>query len=150
MSTFIDVEEAICARLEAKLATLDPKPKIYSAIDLENTKDKSQVAAACFVAYNGITGIDALKGAPHIATLAQEFIIWTVTRSASRHGSQQGTRENADPILEGIIKALMGWRPATGLPPLEMVETPGPAYGEGFGYFPLVFHMKRQVRGDVN
>jgi hypothetical protein len=149
MSTFIDVEEAIIERLEAKLAALTPKLKIYSASDLENAKDKSQVAAACFVAYNGISGVDQLRNVPHIATLTQEFIIWTVTRSASRHGSNQGTRENADPILEGIIQALMGWKPVAGLPALEMVEAPGPAYGEGFGYFPLTFVLRRQVRGDV-
>lgn len=149
MSTFIDVEEAICARLETKLATLSQKPKIYAAADLENAKDKSQAAAAVFVAYNGISKVDQLKNVPHVATLTQEFIIWTVTKSASRHGSQQGTRENADPIIEGVIAALMGWKPAATLAALEMVEAPGPAYGEGFGYFPLVFQMKRQVRGDV-
>lgn len=149
MSTFIDVEEAIVTRLETKLATVTPKPKVYSAADLENAKDKSQVAAAVFVAYNGISSVDAMNGAPHVVTLAQEFIIWTVTRSASRHGTQQGTRENADPILEGIIRALTGWRPAAGLPPLRMAETAGPAYGEGFGYFPLTFILQRQVRGDV-
>lgn len=148
--TFIDVEEAIVTRLQTKLATLDRVPKVYPAADIENAKDKSQVAAAVFVAYNGITGVEQLKGAPHIVTLTQDFIIWTVTRSASRHGSQQGTRESADPILEGIIKALAGWRPASGMPALEMTETPGPAYGEGFGYFPLSFTMKRQVRGDIN
>jgi hypothetical protein len=150
MSTFIDVEEAIIARLGTKLATLDKVPKIYSAIDLENAKDKSQLAATVFVAYNGIVNVEQLNGAPHIAHFTQEFIIWTVTRSASRHGSQQGTREIADPILEGIMQALMGWRPATGLPPLALAETTGPAYGEGFGYFPLTFIMKRQVRGDIN
>ena len=146
---FIDVEEAIIARLEAKLATLDRVPKVYAAADLENAKDKSQTANAVFVAYNGITGLEQLKGAPHIVTMTIEFIIWTVTRSASRHGSQQGTRDNADPILEGIIKALAGWRPAAGLAPLEITETPGPAYGEGFGYFPLSFNLRRQVRGDI-
>lgn len=149
MSTFIDVEEAIITRLQTKLATLDRVPKIYSAIDLENAKDKSQIAAAVFVAYNGIINVEQLNNTPHIVTLSQEFILWTVTKSASRHGSQQGTRENADPILEGIIAALTGWRPATGLPPLQLAETTGPAYGEGFGYFPLTFIMKRQVRGDI-
>jgi hypothetical protein len=150
MSTFIDVEEAIIERLQTKLANLDKVPKIYSAIDLENAKDKSQLSAAVFVAYNGIVNVEQLTGAPHIAHITQEFIIWTVTRSASRHASQQGTREIADPILEGIMQALMGWRPATGLRPLAMAETTGPAYGEGFGYFPLTFMLKREVRGDIN
>lgn len=147
---FFDIEDAIITRLQAKLATLDKPPKVYPAVDLANIRDKSQAALAVFVAYNGISGVDRLPNAPHIMTLANEFIVWTVSKSASRHGSQQGTRETADPVLEGIIKALAGWRPVEGLPQLEMVSTPGPAYGEdGFGYFPLVFQIKRQVRGDV-
>lgn len=150
MSIFFDVEDAIIERLQTKLATVTPKPKIYPAYDLENAKDKSQGAANVFVAYNGIVNVEQMKGAPHVGTITIEFILWVVTKSASRAGSQQGTRENADPILEGIIAALMGWRPAAGLPQMELVETTGPAYGEGFGYFPLTFHMKRQVRGDIN
>lgn len=147
---FFDIEDAIITRLQAKLATLDKVPKVYPAVDLTNIRDKSQAALSVFVAYNGISNVEKLPNAAHIMTLSNEFIVWTVSKSASRHGSQQGTRENADPVLEGIIKALAGWRPAATLPALEMVATPGPAYGEdGFGYFPLVFQMKRQVRGDV-
>ncbi len=147
---FFDLEDAIIERLEAKLAVLDPKPKIYPAADLENAKEKSQAAAAVFVAYNGISGVDQLQGAPHIVTLTNEFIIWAVAKSASRHGSQQGTREKVDPIIEGVIKALAGWKPTKELPALGLVPTPAPGYDEGFGYFPLVFHIKRQVRGDIN
>ncbi len=150
MSTFIDVEEAIITRLETKLATLDTVPKVYAAKDLESVKDKSQIAAAVFVAYNGITNVEQLNSAPHVVTITIEFVIWTVTKSVSRAGSQQGTREKADPILEGIIQALTGWRPASGLPQMQLAETVGPAYGDGFGYFPLTFTMKRQVRGDIN
>lgn len=147
---FQDVEQLIVERLTAKLAGLTPAPKVYTAVDLENAKNWSQLAASVFVAYNGITGVDSMKGTPSIATLSQEFYIWTVTRSASRHGNQQGTRDAADPILEAVIRALLGWKAAATVPALEMKDAPSPAYGEGFGYFPLVFSLKRQIRGDVS
>lgn len=147
---FQDVEDLIVDRLELKLAGLTPCPKIYTATDLENAKNWSQVAASVFVAYNGITGVDSMKGAPNIATLSQEFYVWTVTRSASRHGTQKGTREAADPILDGVIRALMGWKPGPAIPALELRDSPSPAYAEGFGYFPLVFSLRRQIRGDVS
>ena len=147
---FFDVEEAIVARLATKLAATTAKPKVYTAQELENVKDRSQNAAAVFVAYNGISSIAPLSGNPAIVTVSVDFVVWTVTRSASRHGSGEGTREAADPILLAILDALCGWRPVSGLPPLTLTDTSGPAYAEGFGYFPLAFTLTRQIRGNPN
>lgn len=147
---FFDVEDAIVDRLTAKLAAVTPKPRVFSSVDLEGIKDRSQHAAAVYVAYNGITNISPLQQAPQVVTVQQEFIIWTVTRSASRVASGEGIREAADPIMVAILDALCGWRPAQGLPPLELDGTTGPAYDEGFGYFPLSFKLKRQIRGNPN
>jgi hypothetical protein len=150
MSIAIDIEDAIVTRLETKYTALDIVPKVYSGSDIENIIDRSQAAASVFVSYNGIVGIETIKGNAAIITLTIEFILWVVTRSASRHDSQQGTREKADPIVLATLEALSGWRPIAGLSQLVPGESPGQAYQEGFGFFPLVFQTRRQVRGDVN
>lgn len=147
---FADVEDNVVTRLTAKLAALDSKPKVFTAANLTGIKDKSQGGASVYVAYNGISGITPLAANPAVVTVSHEFMVWTVTRSASRHGSQEGTRELADPIMVAVLQALCGWRHTTGAAPLELAETPGPAYEEGFGYFPLVFTLKQQIRGNPN
>lgn len=147
---FSDLETAIIARLEAQLATLSPVPRVFPAADLANVRDKSQSAASVFVAYNGIIEVDDQANAPHVAKLTTEFIIWIVSRSASRHGSQQGTREAADPLVEAVIAALMGWRPSPQVERLRLGQAPGEVYADGFGYFPLTFTCRRQVRGTIN
>lgn len=147
---FVEVEDAIVTRLTTKLVAVGKKPKVYTAADLANIKDKSQGDAKVYVAYNGISGITPLAANPAVVTVSHEFMVWTVARSASRHGSQEGTREIADPIMVAILEALCGWRHAAGKAPLELAETPGPAYEEGFGYFPLVFTLKQQIRGNPN
>lgn len=150
MSAFIDLELAIVARLETKLASLSPKPRIYSGADLENIKDRSHGDASVFVAYNGITSVEPLQGAPSIATITTEYLIWIVTRSASRHASGQGVREGADDIVVAVIDALMGWRKNSETPALGMTTAPAQVYTNGFGWFPLAFQCRRQARGNPN
>ena len=147
MSLFTDIDAAILARLTAKLADLDPLPKLYSGRDLENVKSWSQGDLSVFVTYNGITDTAPLAGTPHIVRLEQEWIIWTVARSAKDHRSAGGTREAADPVMERILQALTGWSPVPGTR-LELKPNPGPAYGDGFGWFPLVYGAKRDIRGN--
>jgi hypothetical protein len=148
-SLFIDIQDAIVARLTAKLAALNPAPKIYEGRDMEDVKRWSQGDLSVFVAYNGITETSALSQAPHVVTLGQDWYIWTVARSAKNHRDGSGNREAADPVMKAILQALTGWMAAPGVR-LELKPNPGPAYGDGFGWFPLVYGAKRQIRGDTN
>jgi hypothetical protein len=147
---FVEVEDAIVARLEARIgvATLPAKPRVTTMANLASIRDQSQGEASVFVAYNGLAGIQPLTGNPAIVTVMQQFIIWTVARGSSRHATQEGTREIADPIMVVVLEALCGWRYAAGKSMLELAETPGPAYEDGFGYFPLIFQFRTQVRGN--
>lgn len=147
MTLFTDITEGTVARLQLKLAALDPQPKIYEGRDLEDVKKWSQGDLSVFVAYNGISNVEELNGAPHIARLEHEWYIWTVARSAKNHRDGSGTRETADPVMEAIIMALTGWSPAPGVR-FHMRPNPGPAYGDGFGWFPLVYGAKRDIRGN--
>jgi hypothetical protein len=150
---FVEIENAIVTRLTEKFSgmTLPATPRVYTGADFSRIKDRSQGDASVIAMYNGLSGITPLApNVPSVVTVSQDFIIWTQARSASRHDSQEGTREIADPIMMGILEALCGWRYAPGKHMLELAETPGPAYEDGFGYFPLMFRYKTQVRGNPN
>lgn len=147
---FVEVEDAIVARLTTRIdaAALSIKPRVTTMANIASIRDQSQGDANVFVAYNGLAGIQPLSGNPAIVSVMQQFIIWTVARGSSRHATQEGTREIADPIMVVVLESLCGWRYAEGKTMLELAETPGPAYEDGFGYFPLIFQYRTQVRGN--
>lgn len=151
MSHFIDVENAMAEVLKERLADMQPVPRIYQSRDLANIKDKSQGEVSVFVTYNGIAQVIEASNTPTVSRIIHEFIIWVAAKSAKAHGTSQGTREIADPILERIIEVLMGLRPAKGLEPLKLVSGGvGPAYAtSGYGYFPLTFHHGKTVRNST-
>lgn len=147
---FVEIEDLIIARLESKLATLNPKPRIFPGKDFENIKDRSQGAQGVCVMYNGITSIDRLPSTPHIAKVTLEYLIWIVTRSGKDHGTGKGNRESADPIVYAAMNCLMGWRPDKEKSPLTITEAPGQVYADGFAYFPLAFTIIRHVVANPN
>lgn len=149
MSLFYQVEDAIIARLEAKFATLNPLPKVKHGSDLANIKDKSQGDLTVFVAYNGISEVkEASETVRCIGTVTNEYMIVVVARSAKDNDSRFGTRELADPVLEKVIAALMGWQPLAKTEQLRLDGSLEPVYQNGFGYFTLVFTHRKSVRGE--
>lgn len=147
---FLAMESAIVDRLAMRLSMLDTKPKVCRAADLDSIKDRSHGELRVFVLYNGIAEIQTLnENAPNIGTLTNEYLVWVVARSAKAHAEQLGTKELADPILLEVIQALMGARLISGHRPLLLMpSTIEPAYAEGFGFFPLTFHHRINIRGD--
>jgi len=147
---FLEMEDAIVERLTDRLATLDPKPKVCRAADLDNIKDRSQGDLRVFVLYNGIAEVSVMhENAPNIGTLTNEYLVWVVARSAKSHADQSGTKMLADPVLEKIIVSLMGARLIKTARALHIVpSTIEPAYAEGFGFFPLTFHHRINIRGE--
>ena len=152
MSFFIHIENAITKRLRDNVAVMQPIPKVYQSRDLANIQDKSQGELSIFVAYNGIISIEhAAPTIHHIGVITHEFLVWVVAKSAKNHGTQAGTRELADPVLEKVVCLLMGCKLARDLEPLRLVaNSMSPAYSDNsYGYFPLTFHQRKQVRGGV-
>jgi len=150
MSLFLEMEDAIIARLNARFADLTPVPRVYKSSDLAMIKDRSQGDLSVFVAYNGIVGAEtAAPNVRHIGAIQQQWMIWVVSRSAKSHGAQAGTRELADPVLERIIESLMGAKLIKDIVQLVITDTVSPAYSDGFGYFPLAFNARKTVRGII-
>lgn len=49
------------------------------------------------------------------------------------------TAKTAGEILAPIAQSLVGWRPATGWQPFQLIECPEPIYDSGYGDFPVLF-----------
>ena len=150
MSHFIDIENAIAGYLRQKLTDIQPCPRVYQSRDLSNIKDKSQGDLNVWVTYNGIAEVhQAAPNVPNVGLIKHEYLVWIVAKSAKSHGNQAGTKELADPVIERVIELLMGARLIKGLEPLHLVPSGlSPAYSDnGYGYFPLAFHHRKQIRG---
>lgn len=84
----------------------------------------------------------------HIGTITNQWLIWVVARSSrGQRNSGDGIRELADPVLERVIESLMGQKLLKEYEALTITDTIPPAYGDGFGYFPLAFNARKTVRG---
>lgn len=151
MSHFKEVENLIADRLIESLATLNPKPRVYKGRDILNIQGQSQGDIAVYVAYSGIASVQEQSPAtPQIGKITQEYLVWIAARSAKDHATQGGTKELADPVIEAVIESLMGLRLKKDIEPLHLVNNGlGPAYTNGFGYFPVAFHHTRTVRGKL-
>lgn len=153
MSFFIDVENAIAQRLRDKLpqcGCVEPTPRVYQSRDLNRIQDKSHGDLSIFVTYNGIVELaDIAWNVPNRGTAIHEYIVWVVARSAKAHAGQVGTRELADPVLEAVIRILMGVRLLDGIERLRIAPSQlSPVYDDnGFGYFNLTFQLRRQLIG---
>ena len=150
MSHFYAMETAIAEKLSEAFKNHQPRPRVYRSRDLANIKDKSQGDLSIFVAYNGIVAVsEAAPNVYQLGSITHEYMIWVVSKSAKDHGTQAGTRELADPILERVIELLMGQRPIKDEQVLRLAPSGlSPAYStNGYGYFPLAFHHHKKVGG---
>jgi len=144
------IEEAIVARLEQKLIT-EQTPAlvkhVYSAAQVAQTEERLQLSPAATVIYNGYrTGDQVGQGAVQHVTFT--FLVVVSVRNARAAGVSLGVREDAAPIMDACLEALLGFRPVTGCTPLRLQDAPGAGFSDaGFGYYPLAFDISRTFRG---
>ena len=150
MTGFKQIENLIAERLEQALDDMSPKPKIYKGQDILQIRDRSQGELSIFVSYTGLASVNEKPGAPQIAEMIREYVVWVVARSAKAHANGDGVKDLADTAIERVIQALMGLRLTKGLMPLRLVNNGlGPAYSDAFGYFPVAFHHSTVVQGTL-
>lgn len=145
MSLFIDQEALIVEKLIVDLDTLNSR--VYYGKDLENAMDKALAGTSVFVAYSGIVSVLPLPNAAHIAKATLQYTIWIVGRSATLHGSGQGSRSEVDPVATSVITSIMGWKASKELTPLVLAQSQDISYADGFAFFPLAFTSHTTLRG---
>lgn len=144
----LSAEPLIVARLQERLAALIPAPHVLTAPDLAGVTEEQQIVPAVHVVYGGFR-VTQEQGNGVIVEIEQTWHTVVAVRNVrdARRGSE--TRAEAGVIMEHVFTALAGWKP-----PLERVRALRPAtappagYTKGFGYYPLSWHLRMQLRGE--
>lgn len=146
--SFDAVEKAIVTRLQDKLGAL--VKFVYTAGELAQLEEESQKTPAVMVAYNGYVPVVPNGGSQgKIQLIEKAWIVVAHVRNASGARTSEGARSEVSPILDGILGALLGYRPPVeGELPLVLAGAPGAAFTDaGFAYYPLAFTNRRTYRG---
>jgi hypothetical protein len=142
----LSVEPLIVSRLEERLAVLAPSPKVLTAPDLAGVAEEQQVTPAVHVVYGGMRITqDQAEGA--IVELEQTWFTIVTVRNVRDVRSGSANRVDAGPILDAVFTALTGWRPEQSTRRLRPTNAPRPGYSKGYGYYPLAWTLRMQMRG---
>jgi len=145
------IEEALVARLEARLKGAGLVSYVYSAGEYAQTEERSQYHPAAAVIYNGYTpGDEVGQGVQQAVNLS--FLVVLITRNASDFATGGAARDDVSPIFDAVLEAVLGWRPPiTGKAfpsPFKLEAAPGAQVSaEGFAYWPVAFTIRRSYRG---
>lgn len=147
----LDPEAAIVARLQARIDegtwTTSKKPRVLAAADLANMEERSQIVPALYVIFDGYEPTQQV-GDGRVQEISQDWTIAVAVRNAYSHQNAQGVRDEANPLIDLVLGAMLGWSPGTGFRTFKMQPGVGPVFSDaGFGYFPLQFQTRVAVRG---
>lgn len=144
------IEEKMVERLTLKLIT-EQSPalvrNVYTAAEVAQTEERLQLSPSVTVIYNGYRTQENL-GQGVVQHVIFSFLVVVAVRNAKAAATSLGVREDAAPILDAAMEALLGFRPVTGCTPLKLADAPGAGFSDaGFGYYPLAFEISRTYRG---
>lgn len=143
----LTAEPLIVARLEAKLAALNSVPRVFTAPDLAGVAEEQQVTPAVYVVYGG-PRIGQVLADGAIVELDEVWHTVVVVRNLRGVRSGEAAREDASTILQAVFGALSGWKPSADLRKLRPINPPRAGYSKGYGYYPLSWTIKQQMRGE--
>jgi len=144
------VAAAIKARLEAQLLAIDAPlvRKVYSHRDYAALPDSSLVTPSLAVIYNGYTPGSKVTPDGAIQRVAFNFLVVVNVRNARQVDEGSGVQDDASPIFDAALEALLGWRPIAKFERLQLEPAPGAALNDsGTGFYPLAFSTLATYRG---
>jgi phage gp37-like protein len=138
------LEAAIVDRLVAECGDL--VDRVYTAAEASQVDEQLQLSPSLTVIYNGYTTAGDIAGGV-VQGVAFEFLVIIAIRNAQATNRSAGAREDASPILDAVIEALLNWRPVDGVSILRLQDAPGATFSDaGFAYYPLAFKITRTYR----
>lgn len=146
--SFDAVEAAIVDRLTDRLGSL--VRKVYTAAEVAQIEEDSQLVPSVAVVYNGYAPVPSTNGSQgKVQSIDKSWLVVVSVRNANATRTHAGARAAASPIIDGVLSALLGWRPPIeGEMPLQIDDAPGAAFTDpGFAYYPLAFNNRRTFRG---
>jgi hypothetical protein len=151
--SIVAVESAIVARLVERLKVVAPAAlapgqvrEVYTQAEYTSVPEANLVTPSVAVVYTGYT--PGPKAANSIQEIQFGWLVVVNVRNARNVASGQGVRDDASPLVETTLEALLGFRPIPKFKPLQLEPAPGAALTDaGFGYFPLAFSTAATYRG---
>lgn len=147
------LEDALVARLKARLVDAPELSaplvlEVYGHQDYADVPEVNMVTPSIAVVYTGYTPGDRADKSGTIQSIAFGWTIVVNVASAQQSARGDGVRDEASPIFDAVLAALLGWRPLKGFQPLLLEPAPGAAVSDaGFGYYPLAFSTTATYRG---
>lgn len=141
--SIVAIQTAIAARLQDRVNV----KRIYTAAEIAQTEEQSQLTPNLALMYNGYRTGEQL-GLGQIQELTFEFLVIVTVRNAYNTATHDGARDEASPLIDAVMAALLGYRPVQGMGTLRLADAPAAAFSEaGFGYYPVAFEISRTYRG---
>lgn len=141
-------ESLLVARLQERLAHLDPRPHVVTAPDLAGVAEEQQFTPAVHVVYAGHR-IAQEQGNGQIVEIEQTWHTVVAVRNVRSVRSGAAARADASVIMAAVFRALAGWKPdMPNVRALRPANSVSAGYTTGFGYYPLSWTLRMQVRGE--
>ena len=142
------IESAMVERLRLLLKTPAIVREVYTQSEYTTVAEQSMVTPSVAVIYTGYTPAARQANNPQIQEISWGWMVVVNVRNARDTGTGAGVRNEASPIIDATIKAMLGFRPLQGFSPLSLEPAPGAALTDaGFGYYPFAFSTKATYRG---
>lgn len=146
MATFLEAESAIVQRIKDELAAQAIlKARVLTAAELDALKDKANISPAIYVI---LQSYEPASDVGLYASFNQTFLIVVAVKSAKGNGDANGIREAASPLIDFVLKSLIGFKPSKAHHALKAVSGPSPEYESNCGYFPLSFQTRYVANGE--
>lgn len=143
--TVAAIETAIVDRLRTRLGAA--VEYVYTAAEVAQVEEHSQLVPSVAVLYNGLTPTqEQANGA--IQEVAFQFLAVVAVRNAAGSALHEGARADGSALVDGVMEALLGFRPITNGGALKLDQSPPAAFSDaGFAYYPVAFEIRRTYRG---
>jgi hypothetical protein len=137
---FFEVRAAIVDMLKGALPA---GTHVLTADELDGIGEASQPVPAVHVIYSGFRVVETPPSGKS-AVIDQDWLVVAVIKHAGdRAKAAREAGERVEPLVNGVLGALMGWRhAATGMRPLALTTPPEPQQRWPFYYFPLTFSAR--------
>lgn len=144
--TIAVLEAAIVERLQDKCGDL--VDRVYTAAEVAQLEEQLQLTPSITVIYNGYRPAGDVAGGV-VQGIAFSFLVVVAVKNARASHRSSGARDDAAPIVDACIEALLNFRPANGTSIMRLSDAPGASFSEiGFAYYPLAFEITRTYRGN--
>jgi hypothetical protein len=118
---------------EAKIA----RGHVFATADLAGVAAKDQVTPACHVTLLDYAPVGVIGAEVEWKEI---WCVWVVVKNVARKDRPQAQVEEARPIVEDVLHALLA--PMRGARPLKVTEGPAPDFTETHAYFPIAFEAR--------